>query len=263
MMISAPPRLSKSQAPAPPAQRPLRLPVRDEHSFDGQGRCPFHFPPDLRAKFANRPDRPGFVFGKPILVIHNEYNTEWAAGPLEVLDSPFHALKASVTIVYIRHGIAATQPGYVEDHNRFQQFDDRAVLERRLDVICFDTLFSVYCNSGGTTDINTFKNMLYRSCHHFITTQGGGAYQIAMFSGSVMIILHRRGNEEDWAYGHGHFGFMAAVPPVRVVCRDTAGLLEALPLLHHTKITGDRVLLDPENAPLLEKFSPWTIAARK
>ncbi len=251
-----------------PAHRPSWLPVRDEFCFDGKGRSPFHFVPDLRARFANRPDRPGFVSSKPILVIHNKYNLEWSGGPvnyipLNDLESVFRELSPDFTIIYIRHGIAAPQHGYSEDHNSFQPFGDRAVLDRHPEIICFDTLFNLYRHGGGAADINTFKNMLYSRCHHFITTQGGGAHQIALFSGAVMIILHSRGSEENWAYGDGYYGFMARIPPIRAICRDSGGLMEALPLLQNTQITGDRVQLDPANAHLLEKFSPWTIATRK
>jgi hypothetical protein len=243
--------------------------VKNEHNFDDRGRSPFHFFPDLRDKFGNLPLMPDITTAaRPLLVVHNKHNDEWGLGPvnyipLATLNILFSMLKHDFTIVYIRHGMNSINPGFVEDHNAFIPFEDKCLLDNHPEVICFDTLYANHQALGGTQDINTFKNVLYSRCQHFVTSQGGGAHHIAQFSGSVIIVLHRRGSEEQWAYGDGYYGFMAPVSPIRVICRTEDDLLRALPLLVNTSIAGDRVMFASGTERLLAQFSPRATKQRR
>jgi hypothetical protein len=204
---------------------------------------------------------------RPLLIIHNKYNVEWDVGPINhiplvTLETMFHLLKHDFTIVDIRHGIAPKDPGFSDDHNTSLPFEDRELLDCHPEVFCFDDLYAAHRVRGGNQDLNTFKNVLYSRCLNFVSSQGGGAHQIALFSGSLLLILHRRGSEESWAYGDGYYGFMATVPPIRVICSTEDKLLRAVPLFLGAVVSEDRVLLGPGDEQLLAELSPWAIAPR-
>jgi hypothetical protein len=246
----------------PPQDRPAWLPVRDEHTFDTFGRPALHLYPELRKKFRGLPLTPQIgAIHRPILVVHNKHTIEWAAGPvnqipLAVLNVIFRTLKGIFTIVYIRHGIGAKDPGYSDDEQSQRTLEDRALLDSHSEVLCFDDLYAAHRAGGGVQDLNTFKNVLYSRCHHFISSQGGGAHHMAFFSGSLLVIMHKRGSEESWAYGPGYYGFMAAVPPIRAICHTDEELLRALPLFIDTTVAEDRVLLARGNERLLAELLP-------
>jgi hypothetical protein len=104
--------------------------------------------------------------------------------------------------------------------------------------------------------------MLLARCYRFISTQGGGAHQIAMFSGSLLVVLHRRGFEENWAYYPGYYSFIAPVPPLLAVCRSDSELMRALLVFDGSVVVNGRCLPGPAAAPILEALSPATISQR-
>jgi predicted O-methyltransferase YrrM len=233
-----------------PDRRASWLPVRNEHDFDGHGRSAQHLYPDLREKFRKLTLLPQVgSAGRPLLIVHNKYNDEWGDGPInylpiESLRVIFELLGHCFTIVYIRHGNSDERLRFVGDHNVAIEFEDRGLLEAYPDVLCFDDLHAAHIAQGGVQDINTFKNVLYSRCHHFISSQGGGAHQIALYSGSLLAVLHRRGAEEQWAYRKGYYKFMATIPPNLVICRTEDDLLRALPLFDSSTVIEDRVYLN-------------------
>ncbi|MBP0492517.1 hypothetical protein [Roseomonas indoligenes] len=244
-----------------PTARPEWMPVKDEHDFDGRGKSPFLVYPDLRKKFQALPLLPDLnLREKPLLIIHNKYNVEWGARPINflrlwLLEEAFKVLSDSFTIVYIRHGMGTIDNNFSTDANEMQIFPDRALLEKYPDIISFDDLYTRHRQQGGLQDLNTFKNVLYSRCYHFVTAQGGGAHHIAAFSGSIMMILHRRGSESQWAYTDGYYDFMAGVPPVRCVFSSVHRMAEALGLLKSVKVIGDRVFLLGEGRQYLEEYA--------
>lgn len=255
-----------------PAERPAWLPRRDEHDFDGAGPSPHLRYPDLRAWFSARPLVPELdMSGGPLLIIHNKHNDEWAEGPVNViglpaLDALLRRVKERFTVVYIRHGMGGTgqdAPDYSRDHNTARPFDDAGVLAGHPEVLVFDRLLERHRDAGGTDDLNTFKNTLYSLCHRFISVQGGGAHHIAMFSGSVLAVLHRRGMEERWAYADGYYGFMAPVPPVLAITGADTGLLGLVPLLEGARVLGGRVMIDPAQHMLAASHSARAFAASR
>jgi hypothetical protein len=253
----------------PPQERQSWLPVKNEHTFDGLGRPARHLYPELRVTFRKLALLPEIgTADRPLLIVHNKYNVEWDVGPinhipLATLETLFGLLERDFTLVYIRHGIAPRDPGFSQDHNVLLSFDDRELLARHPDVLCFDDLYAAHRAEGGTQDLNTFKNVLYSRCYRFISSQGGGTYQMALFSGSLLVILHRRGSEELFSYAGGFYNFMAAVPPILAICTAENQLLRALPLFASTTVSKARLLLARGNEPLLAEFSPSTIAGRR
>jgi hypothetical protein len=252
-----------------PYWRSRWLPVRNEHNFDNIGRPVFHVYPDLRKQFACLPLIPLLDLStKPLLVIHNKHNDEWASGPvnhipLATLETMFKTLSDVYTIVYIRHGMGMTHSDFSDDHNEKLPFDETQLLSRYPRVRSFDSLYEEHRRYGGSQDLNTFKNVLYSRCYRFISSQGGGAHHIALYSGSLLLLLHRHGFEEFWAYSDGYYGFMADVPPIRAVCRSDEDLVSALCLFDDSEIVDRRILVDARNAAVLERLSPWTIADRR
>jgi hypothetical protein len=234
--------------------------VKDEHQFDRKGQSPFHLYPDLRAKFGREALKVTFD-SRPLLVIHNKHNIEWAEGvfnfiPLDTLDVLFRLYKKAFNVVYIRHGMKGLDATFSHDMSTETPFEDAALLARHPEVHGFDDLYASHVAAGGEPDLNRFKNILYSRCHRFISVQGGGAHHIAMFSGAVLIVLHQRGREVEWAYGPGYYGFMAQPAPVRLICRDPDELLLASTVLVGGETAGGRVLPGADKAELLKRFHP-------
>ncbi len=205
---------------------------------------------------------------RPLLIVHNKYNDEWGEGAinhigLDSLRIILTMLGTAYTIVYIRHGMSAEAHDFIGDHNVPLSFDGRRLLDDYPEVLCFDDLYAAHRAQGSEQTMNAFKNVLYSRCHRFISSQGGGTYQMAQYSGSLVVILHRRGAEEHWAYGKGHFRFMATVPPLLAVCRTEDDRLRALPLFLGSTVVDDRVFPAPGGETLLAELSPLKIARRR
>jgi len=241
----------------PPAERPDWMPIRDEHNFDIATSKRFLRYPDLRARFSACPvPHEVAQSAKPLLVVHNKYNIEWGRGPinyipLAALDKLFGELKSRYTVIYIRHGADAAQ-GYSRDHNTALMLDETEVLQRHPAVLSFDDLYRRSALRGQAGDFNTFKNAIYSRCYHFISSQGGGAHQIALYSGSLIAILHREGRELEWAYSSGYYGFMADPPPIRVICRDEHELEQVVPIFVNSRVVAGRVVVS-EAGELLQR----------
>jgi len=215
----------------PPSRRPAWLPVRDEHSKEFRVPSHRHLYPDLRQRFGEFPFPEALCEPRlPLLLIHNKHNNEWDSGPcnhisLAALEVLFDVLKDRFTVVYLRHERRHDE-SFAMDHNTPLPFDDDALLARFPEVLCFHALQDEYrARFGG--DMNTFKNCLLSRCRRFISSQGGGAHHIAMFSGSSMLVLHRRGQEAEFAYRSGYYRFMAPEAPALRVCGDEAELMQA------------------------------------
>jgi hypothetical protein len=229
-----------------PEYRPAYLPRRDENTFDGLGQSAFHLNPNLRRKFESIPV-PSIVrtAQRPILVIHNKYNDEWGRGPvnnmtLPLLSTLFEQLKEQFLVVYIRHANAKAD-GYAHDQNKLLDFDETEVLRGNAEVIPFDDLMAAFTAECGITNVNLAKAALYSRCFNFITSQGGGAHQIAHFSGSLVSILHRAGAEITWAYHLGYYNFMSNPAPTRMICINDGELVASVAAhlastLHHGRL---------------------------
>ena len=245
------------------------LPVKNEHTFGLARRSPFHVFPDLRRKFQALPlPRPFSESSKPLVVIHNKFTIEFKGQPVnfigpELLDGLLQRLEREFTVVYIRHGMTPEPADYSKDDNFFLPFDERAVLKAHPDVSCFDDAYADYQREGGTWDLNTYKNVLYSRCYHFISSQGGGTMHMTFFSGSLLMILHREGREEHLVYGNGYFGFVSNPPPIRVICLNDDELLEGVRLFQGSWVTDGQVMTPRDLDPLRRELSPSTLQQRR
>lgn len=249
-----------------PGDRPAYLPVKSEHDFDGVGRSPFHIYPDFRGMFRSLPLPSAFearLAERPLVIVHNKHTDEWNSGPVNHISLPtlerlFSDLSQAFTVVYIRHGIRRIGHGYVGDENTMVDFDDAGLLARFPDIVLFDDLFETHRSETGADDINAFKNALCSRSFRFITSQGGGAHHLAYFSGSVMIILHRRGKEEEMAYADGFYNYLANPAPIRLCCRTEEDLVEASSVMRGSEVVDGRIFLTTQAAAITARHSPWT-----
>ena len=173
-----------------PVGRPPWLPTRDDH---GVRRSAFESFPDYRARYRDG----SFETDKPLLVVHNKYSVEWGRDPvnylpLDLLQHAFAELGDRYQIVYLRPGILGEPAGYSRDHQPDLGFGDLALVRSFPEVWLFDELVA---EIRPRTGYNEFKLRLYAhtSCH--ITVQGGNAHLAALFSGGLVAILHRFGQE--------------------------------------------------------------------
>lgn len=243
------------------------MPALNEHVLR---RNPYHLYPDLRAQFAALPLSPDpAADGAPLLIVHNKYTRDRKGLPVNfideaTLDCVLGTLKRAFRVVYIRHGKDALPGGYSEDHNSIMPLDDAAVLRAHPEVLDFDVLYAAHLAAGGGLDLNSWKNALYARCHRFVTVQGGGAHHIACFKGSLIVVLHRGGQEVRLPYtDDGYYGFMANPAPLRAICRTQEELLAALPLFDGGAVTHDRLSVAAPQAALLDRFSPNRLAPRR
>jgi hypothetical protein len=229
----------------PPHRRPAWLPIKNEHDFDGIGKSAFLRYGDLRSEYlAYSLDTEWNLDKKPLLVVHNKYNCEWGHEPTNFISTDslriiFSQLKPRYTIVYIRHGEKDEEWGFSSDANKMKDFDDSRILLEHPEVYGFQKLYQRVILHGAWMDINTFKNILYSKCYAFITSQGGGAHHIAMFSSSLIVVLHRKGLETTWAYFDGYYQFMAPIPPTLEVCHNEIELIRALRFFVGNTVLGD------------------------
>jgi len=252
----------------PPSERPSYLPIRDEFTLTSPS--PFHSYPDLRKMFGhirlvNRLEES--LQTRPLLIIHNKYTNEWNKGPinfidLETLNKILGVLKRHFHVVYIRHGLRELPTDYAEDQNDIVDFDDLKVLRSHPEVELFDDLLGEHQQTLGSISVNEFKNALCSRSFHFISSQGGGAHHLAYFSGSVMVILHREGLEENGAYETGFYRFISNPAPILLCCRNGEEVLSACKTLEFYTISQGRVVMTEGARSISTRFSPNNLPSR-
>jgi hypothetical protein len=105
-------------------------------------------------------------------------------------------------------------------------------------------------------DYNELKLRLYAHAWFHLTAQGDNAHLAALFSGGMVTILHRLGQEIRHSYRHGHFGYAAQPSPTYLICRSVEEVMEATSVLRLCAVSGGRVLVPPECAGTTESLSP-------
>lgn len=211
----------------PYAKRPTYLPNIGEMVATSRSQEIF---PNYRKRYGGQF---GGKFEKPLLVVHNKYCDEWGVGPvnfipLDILDRIFDELKRGYKIVYFREGQGSFDIedfGFSPDQNHPFPFDDDVILQRHPEVISFQAL--AY-EQHQHHSYNELKLMVFSDCHNFISSQGGGNYLCALFSGSKLLIMHRSGAETRHAYHEGFYRYASSPPPELFVAKNNNEFLEAL-----------------------------------
>ena len=244
-----------------PKHRLHCMPVKDEHDFRAGQVAPYMAFPDLRRKFLDRRDLQGVLDGllgpseKKLLIIHNKFATEWKCAPInfiniETLKELFSILCDNFQVVYVRHRGGVVAHGYSPDASNMLAFGDTDMAALAPGVLDFEEIYQRALSAGFVHGINFFKNLLYARCYNFISVQGGGAHHCALFSGSTLSILHKRGAEVHGVYQDGYYGFAANPPPVRLICQTDRQLLAAGALMARSRIFSGRTFLSPSDLVL-------------
>jgi hypothetical protein len=234
-----------------PEERPPWLPTRNDHL---SRRSPFLMFPDYRGHF-----RDGmFDLNQPILVVHNKVTLEWGQKPINVLsltllDRLFSALQDHFHIVYVRPGLLGNPAGYSRDHQPDLPFGDLELLHAHRQVEIFDEIAAALAHH---IPYNETKLRLYAHSNFHITVQGGNAHLLSLFSGGMVAILHRAGQETRHSYARGHFRYAAAPPPQWLICRSEADVESCIPLFRDAGLVEGQVVLERCHAGTMQRLSP-------
>ncbi|WP_276499279.1 hypothetical protein [Pontibacter litorisediminis] len=138
-----------------------------------------------------------FLFGKPLFIIANKYNTEWGRNPINyfsipVLDEVLSKFSQKYQIIYNRPG-----PGYiVMDNSSILELKEAAFIRKYYpDVILAEDLYQA--SKAHVNNYNHFQLMLYANCERFLSVHGGTAALASYFKGKNTI-LSRRGHEHRY-----------------------------------------------------------------
>jgi len=77
----------------------------------------------------------------------------------------------------------------------------------------------------------------------------------SLFSGSLVAILHRVGQETRHSYAHGHFQYAANPAPLYLIASNVADFMEVSRAVEDVTLHGDRVQLGPNGIELYARFS--------
>jgi hypothetical protein len=196
-----------------------------------------------------------------------KYTDEWSRGPVnylspETLSKAFQRLSRQFLVIYIRHK-DPTAVGYSYDQNDVLSFDDESVVKDHPYVLDFEQLIFKFRTECGIDNTNLAKCALYSRCFNFITSQGGGAHQIAHFAGSLMSVMHKGGDEISWAYHLGYYDFLSSPPPTRLICTTDAELELSFEAHLTSKIHDRRAHLGAAGFSVAEHLSPGRWGASK
>lgn len=194
----------------------------------------WHVMPDYRTQYWPQQR----AAARPLLFIQNKFCVEWSRGPvnyvpLEALDRLFRLAGKRFDIVYSRPRHMAGQAGYAVDDNSDCDFPDRALALRYRDVMLFEE--HVARNS---LDYNRAKLAMLAKCHLFVAAQGGGAHLLACFGDSLMLVMHREGEEYPHAYAKGPYKYLASPPPVLMVAREHEAFMRGIELIANVRFEG-------------------------
>lgn len=205
-------------------------------------RSPWHVYPDFRGQYAGR----GRPHELPTLFIQNKFTVEWAVGPINFL--PLIALERLLTsaqgrfhVVYSRPGIARDAADYSADHNRHCDYPDRQLVARFAGVEILEDMAA-----GSEASYNALKLGVLGQSRLFVAVQGGGAHLLACFGGSLMLLLHRFGEEYPHAYRAGAYTYLSDPPPVMLVAQAYDEFNRGIGLFDKVSVVGDTVTLKPE-----------------
>lgn len=187
----------------------------------------WHLPPDYRTHYRSQ----GRKFERPILFIQNKFAVEWKAGPINYL--PLNLLqmlleKASRTfdVVYSRPRTMPDALGYTADVNTHCEYPDLAIVRSFPDVLILED----FCVETGSP-YNLTKLEILAKTHHFAAVQGGATHLLACFGDSMLLLFHRRGDEDPHAYASGPYKYLSTPPLGVLIARNKQQLGQGIHLL--------------------------------
>jgi len=167
-----------------------------------------------------------FVFGKPILVVANKYNTEWNRPPvnylrIELLRRIFDTYSGRYQIIYNRPGCS----NIVDDNSTILPFGDHKMIEAEFpDVIDMNKLYEE-ARPEGIVNYNHLQVLLYANSERFVSVHGGASV-LASYFGGVNVIYSVKGYEH---YFNEFEQFYPELSGATIhVARSDAEVLEAM-----------------------------------
>lgn len=229
----------------PPAKR--QWPSNNSYAATRQT---WHRMPDYRGRYAAE----GVTFQRPILFIQNKFCVEWDAGPinyvpLNVLETLFRLSGDRFDVVYSRPRRMQDRADYTADHNMDCDYPDLALAKRFPAV----TVLEDFC-AATNAPYNLAKLQILAKSHLFIAVQGGGAHLLACFGSSLMLLLHRRGEEHPHTYAAGPYKYLASPPPILMVAHNTAQFLRGAALIANVTPGNGQFQFDQKWVPTLTEL---------
>jgi hypothetical protein len=211
---------------------------------------PWHVLPNYRSRYGSQ----GRTFERPVLFIQNKFAVEWDKGPINYL--PLSLLKVLFSfaadrfdVVYSRPGIMPESADYTTDANGHCDYPDLALAKSFDNVLILEDLCA-----DGRASYNLTKLEILAKSRVFVAVQGGGAHLLACFGGSVLLLLHREGDEYPHAYTSGPYTYLSTPPPVLLLARDHDQLAAGVNLVGVLQPTSSGVQLDDKFAPVLQSL---------
>jgi hypothetical protein len=135
-----------------------------------------------------------YVFDKPLLIVHNKYNTEWGKSPInflsiETLERIFSKYNNTYQIIYIR----PKSSHITEDNSKIYNLNEGPLLQQ-YNVIDANKLYEDTKKLKKINNFNHFQLLIHSNCNKFISVQGGNCI-LASFFGGTNIIYAKMGGE--------------------------------------------------------------------
>jgi hypothetical protein len=206
----------------------------------------WHVMPNYRAHYRAQ----GMQFERPVLFIQNKFTVEWDLGPINFIPlRRLESLLASATkrfdVVYSRPRVGVRSDDYSVDRNTFCEYPDLAVVEKFPGVIVLEDL----CARTGAPYNQTKLEILAKS-HLFVAVQGGGAHLLACFGNSVMLLLHRMGDEYPHAYEKGPYKYLANPAPTLLLAKTFPEFANGVAMLNSARLEAGRLQFDERYVPV-------------
>lgn len=211
----------------------------------------WHRMPDYRARYAGE----GMRFERPVLFIQNKFCVEWGEGPinylpLKALERLFALAGEQFDVVYSRPRAMGGRDDYAADDNSDCDYPDLSMARRFPSVLVLED----YVAANGL-DYNRTKLQIAAKAHLFVAVQGGGAHLLACFGDSLLLLLHRVGDEYPHCYAAGPYTYLADPPPLLLIARDTAPLMRGIDLVAEARSADGRLQIPAHWRPLIAELS--------
>jgi len=173
---------------------PNKIPFTKELNYNE------YIPPPYKSIYKNE----YFLYDKPLLIIHNKYNTEWGHSPVNYIDKNtleniFEYCHLKYKIIYIR----PKSENIVNDHSNIHDLNEGDII-KKYEVIDANDLYLETKDRYNIDNFNYFQLLIHSNCNHFISVQGGNSV-LASYFGGTNIIYAKKGEELNCDCFHGHY----------------------------------------------------------
>jgi hypothetical protein len=145
-----------------------------------------------------------FVYDKPILIIHNKYNTEWDNEPINYIDKKtlseiFKYCNDKYKIIYIR----PLNKNIIGDNSKVYDLNEESILYK-YNITDANKLYIEIKDKYNINNFNHFQLLLHSNSNYFISVQGGNCV-LASYFGGINIIYAKKGHELRCNSYNGHY----------------------------------------------------------